>query len=208
MSWLVAQLYDRQLALTEEACLAAWRADLLVDLSGEVLEVGAGTGLNLPRYPRGLGRLVLAEPDPHMRAKLAPKLKSRPDLPIEISDASLDRLPWPDASFDAVVGTLVLCSVEDPTRALGEIRRVLRPGGRFVFLEHVAAGEGSGRHLLQRAFEPVWRRVAGNCHLTRRTLESIEASFTVDRVDQASLRKAYPWIRPSIRGIARKAIAR
>src|SRR5262245_32904918 len=124
MSWLMAAVYDRFMKVSEEACLAKWRADLLSGLSGEVLEVGAGTGTTLSLYPKGVTRLVLAEPDPHMRAKL--RAKPRP-AGVEVSDATLDALPFPDRTFDAVVCSLVLCSVRDQNAALAEIARVLKP---------------------------------------------------------------------------------
>ncbi len=191
------------LAAAEEACLAAWRAELLAPLAGEVLEVGAGTGANLPFYPPAVTRLVLAEPDPHMRRRLA---SHAPERAVEISDAATEKLPWPDASFDAVVSTLVLCSVRDPAAALAEMRRVLRPGGRLVFVEHVAADDNPGRLRWQRRVEPMWKRLMGNCHLTRRTGEAIRAAgFELESVRRESLRKVISVARPSIRGVARRA---
>lgn len=208
MSWLVATIYDRFMAESERACLSDWREQLLGGLSGAVLEVGAGTGINLQHYPDEVTRLVLAEPDPHMRRQLEGKVAGREGHRVTLSEGSLERLPEPDASFDAVVATLVLCSVPDPTRALSEIHRVLKPGGRFAFLEHVAAENNPGRLVWQRRVEPVWRLVAGNCHTTRRTADHIEdAGFELDWIERASVRKALPWVRPSIRGVARKAPA-
>lgn len=201
MSWLFATLYDRFMRGAEEH-LAAWRADLLRDLSGRVLELGAGTGANLPFYPAAVERLVLAEPDRHMRARLqARAARERPGA--EVVDAAAEALPFEDASFDAVVSTLVLCSVEDLERALAEVRRVLRPGGTLVFLEHVAADQRPDRLKWQRRLEPLWRRVAGNCHLTRRTAEAIAAAgFDVQACTRESVRKALPFVRPSVRGRA------
>lgn len=205
MGRLVAALYDRFTRASEVACLQQWRAELLGDLDGHVLEVGAGTGLNLPYYPRTLSRLVLSDPDPHMRRKLMQSARAQHWERGEVRDGSLDALPHSAASFDAVVGTLVLCSVPHLDRALKEIHRVLKPGGRFVFLEHVAA-EGRPRRLRwQHRIEPIWKRVAGNCHLTRRTSDAIlAAGFTIVQIKRESMRKAWPLVRPTIRGVAVK----
>jgi ubiquinone/menaquinone biosynthesis C-methylase UbiE len=202
MSWLMAAVYDRFMKVSEEACLGKWRAELLADLSGEVLEVGAGTGSTLSLYPKAVTRLVLAEPDPHMRRRL--REKPRP-AGVEVSDASLEKLPFDDQSFDAVVCSLVLCSVRDQKAALAEIARVLRPGGRLVFLEHVAADGKPDRLKWQGRIEPVWKHLMDNCHLTRRTEAAIAAAgLQIERIQRESIRKALPIVRPSIRGTARK----
>jgi ubiquinone/menaquinone biosynthesis C-methylase UbiE len=205
MSWLMAAVYDRFMRGSEQACLAQWRAELLRDLSGAVLEVGAGTGVTLPHYPRSLARLVLCEPDAHMRRKLRKKVDSSALRNIEISDASLDSLPFKAGEFDAVVCSLVLCSVPDQPAALAAIGHVLKPGARLVFLEHIAADGRPERLKWQRRIEPVWKHLMGNCHLTRRTEAAITAAgFKFDRIQRESIRKALPIVRPSIRGIARK----
>jgi ubiquinone/menaquinone biosynthesis C-methylase UbiE len=199
MPWLMASLYDRTMRGAEIACLRGWRAELLADLSGTVLEVGAGTGANVPHYPASVDRLVLSEPDAHMRRLL------RARHGVEAEQAAVDALPMADESFDAVVATLLLCSVSDQAGALAEIWRVLRPGGRYVFIEHTAAVDDPRRYRLQRWVEPVWRRVADNCHTTRRTDQAIAAAgFTMERIERGSIRKAFPWVRPSVRGVARK----
>jgi len=205
MGRLIAALYDRLTQGSEVACLRQWRAELLGDLTGHVLEVGAGTGLNLAHYPRTLSRLVLSEPDRHMRSKLAQKARARHGAEPEILDGSLEALPHPAAHFDAVVATLVLCSVPRLDQALDEIFRVLKPGGRFVFLEHVAAEDRPGRLRWQHRVEPIWKRLAGNCHLTRRTGAAIlAAGFAIARLERESMRKAWPLVRPTIRGVAVK----
>jgi ubiquinone/menaquinone biosynthesis C-methylase UbiE len=202
MSWLMAAVYDRFMRVSEEACLGRWRADLLRDLSGEVLEVGAGTGSTLGLYPKAVTRLVMAEPDPHMRAKLEAKTRL---AGVEVSDASLDKLSFENQSFDTVVCSLVLCSVRDQKAALAEIARVLRPGGKLVFLEHVAADGKPDRLKWQGRIEPVWKHLMGNCHLTRRTEAAIAAAgLQIERIERESIRKALPIVRPSIRGVARK----
>lgn len=205
MSWLMAALYEPFMRGSEEACLARWRAELLRDLSGEVLEVGAGTGATLEHYPKSVTRLVLCEPDPHMRRKLEAKIALFEPQNTRVSDASLDGLPFLPASFDAVVCSLVLCSVSDQKAALGQIRRVLKPRGKLIFLEHVAAENRPERLKWQQRIEPLWKRLMGNCHLTRRTEAAImSAGFRIERIERESIRKALPIVRPSIRGIARK----
>lgn len=202
MSRLLAAVYDRLLKASEDACLADWRAELLAPLSGTVLEVGAGTGANLAHYPPAVSRLVLAEPDPSMRRRLARRAGNR----AEVIDAAAEKLPFDDGTFDVVVGTLVLCSVRAPDLALAEIRRVLKPHGRLVFIEHVAAEDNSGRLRWQRRLEPIWKRLMGNCHVTRRTEEAIRAAgFELKDVKRESLRKTIPIARPSVRGVAMRS---
>lgn len=202
MSWLMAAVYDRVMSGAEEACLGEWRRELIAPLAGDVLEVGAGTGVNVVHYGADVTRLVLAEPEPNMRRRLTRTARL---AHAEISDASLERLPWPDASFDAVVCTLVLCSVPDVARAVAEIHRVLRPSGTLAFLEHCAADDGSSRLRWQRRIEPIWAHLAGNCHVTRRPDRAlVAAGFTLGSVERTSIRKALPWVRPSVRGLARK----
>lgn len=205
VSRLFAAIYDPFMRTAENACLRDWRAELLERARGEVLEIGAGTGANLPFYTSEVDRLVLTEPDDHMRARLQMRLPAARAGRVEALPAPVDALPFGDASFDAVVSTLVLCSVPDVSRALAEIRRVLRPGGRLLFLEHVAADDRPERLAWQRRLEPLWSRISGNCHVTRRTAEAIrDAGFTIESVKRESVRKALPIMRPSVRGAARR----
>ena len=201
----MAAIYDRFMRDMERTCGAAWRQELLVDLRGDVLEIGAGTGRNLDHY-QGVERLVLAEPDPHMRRRLAEKAAraagSGVARTVEVVTWGAERIESDARAFDAVVCTLVLCSVRDVKRSLDEIRRVLRPGGKLVFWEHVAA-EDPARLAWQRRAEPLWKLVAGNCHLCRDTAHAIEeAGFRFERVTRESARKALPIVRPTIRGVA------
>lgn len=207
MSWLMAAVYDRATRQVEAAGVAQWRHELLAPLSGSVLEVGAGTGRNLSHYPDSLDRLVLTEPDRFMRAKLRSAVEKAPlGCAVEIVDAPAEHLPFPDDSFDAVVATLVFCSVADPAASLAEIRRVLRPKGRLVFLEHVAAEDRPSRLRWQRRLEPIWKRLAGGCHLTRVTDRLItESGFEIEHLERATMRKAPPVVRPTVRGTARLA---
>jgi ubiquinone/menaquinone biosynthesis C-methylase UbiE len=204
MSWFGACIYDSFMSVAERACLAAWRTKLLADLEGTVVEIGAGTGANLPYYP-SLERLLLSEPDRHMRRKLERRVARDGGRSVELIDAPANRLPLDDEAVDAVVSTLVLCTVDDPRAVLAEVHRVLRPGGRLVVLEHVASDD-VGRFRWQERIEPLWKRLAGNCHLTRRTAASIERSgFIIDELEHESMRKAFPFVRPTIRGNALKA---
>lgn len=204
MAWLFPRIYDRLVAPTEKACFQRWRRDLLADLAGVVVEIGAGTGANLAHYPAAVRRLVLTEPEQAMLDRLAPALgRVGPGIDVELHRTSADRLPLADGAADAVVCTLVLCSVPDPAAVLAEVRRVLRPGGRFVFLEHVAADGRPDRLKWQERLDPLWPHLAGGCHLTRRSAEAIEAAgFTMGEVIRESARKAAPVVRPTVRGVA------
>ncbi len=206
MSWLLATIYDPFMKNSEEAYLREWRVELLRGLSGEVLEIGAGTGANLSLYPAAVSRLVVTEPDRHMFTRLDSRLtKGGAKTDVSAVMASSDALPFSEGTFDAVVSTLVLCSVADVKRTLREVKRVLRPGGKFVYLEHVAAEEGSPRGAWQHRLEPFWKRIAGNCHLTRDTGSAIrEGGFFVEEETKDSMRKALSVVRPSIRGVARR----
>lgn len=204
MSRFLAGIYDWFMRDSEQACLQAWRGELLRDVRGDVLEVGAGTGANLAHYSDD-ATVVLAEPDPHMRRRLS----ARPELlrsaaQRSVVDAAVERLPFDAGRFDVVVSTLVLCSVADPRAAVSELRRVLRPGGHLVLLEHVAADDRDRRRWQGRV-EPVWKRLAGNCHLTRDTARTLEDGGFVLDVRRDSMRKALPWVRPTIRGTGRLA---
>lgn len=210
MSRLTAAFYDRFTAGVEAAGLSTWRRDLVAGLEGEVLEIGAGTGHNLRWYPSTVTRLVLTEPDAHMRAKLEPKVAAtadRGDGPavVEVLDRSSEDLGVADASVDAVVATLVLCTVPDPAATLAEVRRVLRPGGRFVYLEHIAATDTPRTLRWQEHLEPLWKRLAGNCHLTRTTERAVvDAGFAVETEWREAMPAAPAVLRPTVRGIARR----
>jgi len=202
MGWLMAQFYDWSLGTVEAAGLAEWRRALLAPITGRVLEIGAGTGINLAKYPSTVTELVLAEPDAHMRGKLQKKLAAA-SFPTRVVDSPAEKLAVDDASFDAVVSTLVLCSVASPERALAEVVRVLKPGGALYFLEHIASDD-EGRYRWQRRLDPVWNVIADGCHLTRRTSEAIAAAgLVIESETKESLRKAAPVVRPTTRGSVR-----
>jgi len=205
MSFLTALLYDRVMAKTEAACLGDWRRDLLRQASGEVLEIGAGTGASIDYYSAAVTRLLLTEPDPHMRSQLQDKVSRRGMKNVVVAGGSAERIEAGDGEFDYVVTSLVCCSVNDLHTCLGEIGRVLKPGGCFVFLEHVAAADGTTRRKWQNRINPVWKTLMGNCHLNRETERAIlDAGFEITQIERESMRKALPIVRPTIRGVARK----
>ncbi len=196
-----AAVYDRALAASEHAGLAQRRQQLLGDLTGRVIEIGAGTGANLVHYPPALAQLVLLEPEEPMARRLRAKLVARP-LAAEVVSAPAEAIPFADASFDAAVATLVLCTVRDQAQALAELRRVLVPGGRLVFIEHVRAEDERLSRWQDRA-DPLWRRLACGCHCNRSTLAAIEtAGFAVERVESGRIPKANAIVRPMIEGVA------
>jgi SAM-dependent methyltransferase len=198
---LFAAIYDRGLKGTEEAGLREMRRETLRAARGRTIDLGAGTGANLDLYPEGVTELVLAEPGPHMMAQLRPKLAESPRS-AELVEASAEELPFEDSSFDTAVFTLVLCTVPNPQRALAEAARVLKPGGRLLFVEHVRAEE-PGLARWQDRLEGPWRFLADGCHCNRDTVANIEASpFTLDRVEHDELPKAPPLVRPLVRGTA------
>jgi ubiquinone/menaquinone biosynthesis C-methylase UbiE len=194
-----AALYDRLTRPLERDVLGPRRASLLGDLQGQVLDVGAGTGANLPHL-RQAKRLVATEPDAAMRKRLARKLAAG-HVPVEVTDAAAESLPFPDATFDAVVFTGVLCTVADPQAAVAEARRVLKPAGRLIVLEHV---RGTGRLASwQDRVTPLWSRLMAGCHPNRDTAATIErAGFTLERIERFDPFPAWVPTRPMLQAVA------
>ncbi len=197
---IIAPAYDRMSRGSEEAGLAKLRQGLLSEATGRVLEIGAGTGVNLPYYGEGVESLVLTDPEAPMLRRLQRTTdEQRPDA--QVVQAPAEELPFEDDSFDTVVATLVLCGVENQPRALREARRVLRPGGRLLFIEHVRAEDPSLARFQDR-MNRLNRFVAG-CECNRRTLAAIEAErFEVSRVEHTMTPKAPKFVRPLIVGSA------
>lgn len=165
---------------------AAERRAVLAGVSGEVLELGFGTGLNLEHYPAGPGgvtALVGLEPNPGM-VRLAGPAVAAARFPVELAVERAEELPFAGGRFDRVVATFTLCSVAEPMRALSEVRRVLAPGGRLVFLEHGLADEPRVARW-QRRLTPIQRRLADGCHLDRDIVALIErAGLVIERLDR------------------------
>ena len=198
---LFAALYDTVSKGSEAAGLSDERRQLLADAEGATLEIGAGTGLNLVHYPEGVTRLVLAEPDEHMRRRLV-RRTAEVSSTAEVVDASVERLPFPDATFDTVVVTFVLCSVSSQEAALAEIARVLKPSGRLLFLEHVCSDDPKVAKWQDR-IRPFYNLVG--CNPNRATLVAIEASaFELESVRHGDVPKAPKVERPMIVGTARR----
>jgi|SRR5687767_11428336 ubiquinone/menaquinone biosynthesis C-methylase UbiE len=202
---LFAWYYPKVVGMAERAGQAETRRELLSAARGRTLEIGAGSGFNLPHYTEAVTELVLSDPSPHMREHLRERLESDPP-PVgswKLADASAERLPFEDESFDTVTGGFVMCSVPDPELALAEIARVLRPGGRYLFIEHVHAGEGTLLGRFQDLWEVPHRYIAAGCHPNRRTWETIESSpLEVERLEHGEQPKAPPMVKPTILGSA------
>lgn len=180
---LFARFYARTSLLMDRG-IVAHRATLLDGLSGRVIEVGAGNGLNFPHYPDKVTEVIAVEPEPHLRS-IAENTATRTATPIAVLDGLADDLPADDGSCEAAIASLVLCSVPDQDTALAEIRRVLRPGGQLRFFEHVQAAT-RGRRRVQRTLDitGIWPWFGGGCHCGRDTRAAIErAGFVIDRID-------------------------
>jgi ubiquinone/menaquinone biosynthesis C-methylase UbiE len=201
---LFAAMYDRMSRKSEEAGVGALRQGLLADAVGNVLEIGAGTGINLPHYDGKVASLVVTEPEPAMLRRLQRKAREQAPL-AKVLRAPAEDLPFEDGTFDTVVSTLVLCGVEDQERALREARRVLRPGGRLLFMEHVRSDDPAFARFQDRMN---WlNRLIVDCDCNRPTLTTIErAGFHVSRLERTTLPKAPKFVRPLIVGAATTSV--
>jgi SAM-dependent methyltransferase len=195
--------YDRGFKASEDAGLREMRRELLAQARGRVLEVGAGTGLNLELYPESIESLTLVEPDPHMTKQLREKLaRSGKTAEISVVEAPGERLTFADGSFDTAVVTLVLCTVPDPETTLAEIKRVLKPDGQLLFLEHVRSDHPELARWQDRLESP-WRFLADGCHCNRDTAAAIDAAgFELGDVKRGELPKLPQLVRPLVTGTA------
>ena len=197
MIWnrVFALLYDPFTAAAERAGLGAQRRALLQRVSGRVLEIGAGTGVNVEHYPPGAD-VTYTEPDEHM----AKRLRARG---AEVVEAGAEALPFPDASFDTVVATFVFCTVPDVSAALRETRRVLRPGGQLLFLEHVRAAPDSALERWQHRLHGPWKAFACGCNCDRDFVGALHANgFAIADVRREAWRYMPPVVRPVVVGAA------
>ena len=196
---LFALSYDRLIAGTEAAGLAEIRSRLLAGATGDVLEVGAGTGRNLPYYGTSVRSLTLTDPDPSMLRRLerASRCARRPTTVLR---APAEDLPFDDATFETVVSTLVLCGVSDQPRAAREIKRVLKPGGHLLFVEHVRSGDDN---VARRQDRMTWlTRMVSRCECNRPTVRTLEGGFAIEELLQGELPKSPSFLRPLIVGVA------
>jgi ubiquinone/menaquinone biosynthesis C-methylase UbiE len=199
---LFARVYARVGHLMD-AEIGDHRRRLLTGLRGRVLEVGAGNGLNFPHYPVTVTQVLAVEPEPHLR-RLAQAAARQAPVPIRVVAGTAEALPARDATVDAVVASLVLCTVADPDQALDEIGRVLRPGGRLRFYEHVRATDPRLARWQDRLERP-WGWLVGGCHPNRDTVAAIAAAglqlVALDRFDLAAMPAL---ARPHVLGVAER----
>jgi ubiquinone/menaquinone biosynthesis C-methylase UbiE len=195
---LFAALYDPMSAKAERKFGAEAKRSLLANARGRVLEIGVGTGLSFPHYPPEV-QVTGVEPS----APMLRRAKQRAEelgLDVELVQAPAEKLPFPDDSFDTVVSLVVLCSVHDQKDVLAEIRRVLRPGGRFLFSEHVRADDPAVARRQDR-YAGAWGWFACGCHPNRDTLAAIEAAgFELVEVEHEERPEIPTLVRPHVRG--------
>jgi ubiquinone/menaquinone biosynthesis C-methylase UbiE len=193
--------YDTVMSRAEKAGLGRHRQALVSRASGRVLEIGGGTGANLPYYRDDVD-VVITEPEEPMARRLGRKLYTH--RPVCLVRATAEDLPFKAESFDYVVSTLVLCTVKDPVRALGELQRVLKPKGQLLFLEHVRSND-DGVARWQDRLHGIWVLFGAGCHCNRRTLVSLrQAGFSLTILEHGQIPKVPPIVRPLIVGAAER----
>ncbi len=198
-----ARVFERLSRLMERD-VGERRDELLAGLSGRVLEIGAGNGMNFAHYPDTVGEVVAFEPEPYLRAK-AEAAAAAARVQVRVDDAAAYPLPVADHSVDSAVASLVLCTVPDPARALAELRRAVKPGGTLRFMEHVRSDRQRKARLQDRLDSSgIWPWFAGGCHCSRDTVASIEAAgFEVERVQSFDLGPSWGFTNPHVLGVAR-----
>ncbi|GAA4152079.1 class I SAM-dependent methyltransferase [Actinomadura keratinilytica] len=199
---IFARFFDLVAGRAEARGHAELRRELLAGLTGRVVEVGPGNGLNFRHYPRGVTEVLAVEPQPYLRGKAAEAARSAP-VEVRVTDGTAEHIPLGDAGADAVVVSGVLCSVSVPAAALAEFRRVLRPGGRLRFYEHVRADGGWGRR--QDLVDPVWSRLMGGCHANRDTVAELRrAGYRIESCRRLVFPREARWsvVAPRVIGTA------
>jgi ubiquinone/menaquinone biosynthesis C-methylase UbiE len=201
---IFAAWYDRMARGAEKRGLAELRRQVLAPATGHVLEIGAGTGLNFGHYPTAVTDVLATEPDPNMLQR-ARKAIAAASVPLKLERAAAQELPAEDGTIDTVVATLVFCTIPNPPAALSEIKRVLKPDGRLLFLEHVRA-DTPGLARWQDRLQPIWSVFGAGCHPNRDTPATFErAGFTFDELVRFPFTPNLVLDKPHTRGIARPA---
>lgn len=195
-----AAIYDPFVWVGERLGMRSRRRSLVANARGRVLEIGAGTGLNVRHYPDSIDELILTEPVEAMAKRIDTSVRDD-DVPVSVVAARAEDLPFADDSFDTVVSTMVLCTVGDPGLAVAEIERVLRPGGQLLFCEHVRS-ESPRLARWQDRLERPWAAFAEGCRCNQDTLATISARLRVERIERARWRGMVPIVHPLIVGAA------
>jgi len=204
--FVFAGAYDKFLKRAEGAGLSEQRRVTLSHATGRTLEIATGTGLNLPYYPPSVTELVLTEPYPHMLETLRSKVRKMGCKIATVVEASAEKLPFPDASFDTVVATMILCSAEKPEPVLKEIARVLRPGGQYLFLEHVRNPDSRIARLQDR-IQPGWYLFGNGCHCNRDTVSTLkQAPLVLEELNRGHIPRAWKIVEAMITGRARRPL--
>jgi len=200
---IFARFFDRLSRLMERE-VGQHRQELLAGLSGRVVEIGAGNGMNFQHYPTSVEEVVALEPEGYLRHKAEQAARDAP-VRVTIRDGVADPLPLESDSVDAAVASLVLCTVPDPHQALAELRRVLKPGGELRFLEHVRSDRARKARIQDRLDRSgIWPRVGGGCHCARDTVAAIEsAGFHIERVQSLDFGPSWIVTNPHVLGLAR-----
>jgi len=177
---LFARIYTSVSPGMEKKGVADHRKEMLAGVTGRVVEVGAGNGLNFQHYPGSVTEVIAVEPEPYLRAAAEAASRSA-RVPVDVIEGTAESLPLEDAAFDVGVASLVLCSVRDQFATLGEFFRVIKPGGELRFYEHIAADQPGLARLQRLVDATVWPLVSGNCHTHRHTVGEIEkAGFVIE----------------------------